>query len=176
LSAQPFFIGRGGLHALEADLFTPFSAPLATDCTSLAVAGVDLVFGLSHTVATPSRIANDAANLATWLVERVIAQPQEVFARSQSIDSSAVVYSVASWWAFIRPLEAIVQPAHCTPVDLAIRNITADQERIGIAGTPDALVSDAKWASLAQDSTYLARLFTNVASDLYGFGAGRTYA
>ena len=176
IANQPFYVGRNGLHAIEQDLFGSTGPQLADDCRHIAGDGVALTFGLSHTVATPSRIALDAVSLLTWMVERVIAQPQEVFAHTQSTDSDSVVHSVASWWSFERPLVVLVDARIIPLVDHAVTVLLIDQSRVGGPGTPDSQVSDASWSHLAHDAVHVATLMTRVASELYGFGAGRTYA
>jgi hypothetical protein len=176
LATQPVTVGRQGLHAIEQDLFGVTRSQLATDCEAIARDGIGLTFGLSHTVATPSRIALDASSLLTWMIQRVIAQPQEVFARTQATDTDAVVHAVAVWWTFDRPLIMSLDPSFAPQVDGAISQLMSDQGLIGGADTPDVNVAPRQWAQLAQDSVHVASLFTRVASELYGFGAGRTYA
>jgi|GEM_PF-2930658 len=176
LATQPVTVGRQGLHAIEEDLFGSTRSQLAADCEVLSRDGLGLTFGLSHTVATPSRIALDANSLLTWMVQRVIAQPQEVVARTQATDTDAVVHAVAAWWTYDRPLIMSLDPSFAPTMDSAIAQLELDQAAIGGPDTPDAMVAPRQWSRLAQDSVHVASLFTRVASKLYGFGAGRTYA
>lgn len=176
LASQPFYVGRQGLHALEEDLFGGTVSRLRGDCLAMPTDGVSLTFGLSHTVATPSGIAQDAVTLLTWMNERVIAQPQEVFAQSEATDSFSVVHSVATWWSYERPLVATLNETLVTAMDRAVAVVLADQAVIGGPDTRDRDVPAGRWPRLAHDGVHLATLWTTVASQLFGFGAGRTYA
>lgn len=183
LQDQPFFIGRTGLHAIEQDLFTNDHHALIADAKSLAGQGTMLEIGLLRTVRTPSRIMTTATRSLGWVINDVIANPQEPYAQQDLLDVSATISMAHQALEAVTPLALDVAPGHLriaqqrlAALEETLRQATTQQIDGDINITPNSAVPAATWRLLAVQMTALLSPLTQLGGDMDGFGTGRTYA
>jgi iron uptake system EfeUOB component EfeO/EfeM len=182
LQDQPFFIGRTGLHAIEADLFSPDHSRLVEDASSLAGKGMLIQIGLMRTIRTPERIMNTAAQSISWAINQVIAHPQEPYAQRDLLDIAAVVTSVSSMVDAVSGLGQIVAPRDLATVKQRLATLEKLLDSVSQGSTEDVditrnnQISAASWRLLSVQMTALVGPLTTLGGDMDGFGTGRTYA
>lgn len=182
LQDQPFFIGRTGLHALEADLFGPSSASLQQDADALVGYGTVLEFGLLRAQRTPSAMLLTTVENLGWTVTNVIDHRQELYAPRNLVDVSAAVSLASAVLSASKPIAILVSPHDYQVANQRLKSLTETLSTVtrstdgDINTTPDSAVSAPQWRLLAVKISALMTPLSALSGDLDGFGTGRTYA
>ena len=182
LQDQPFFIGRTGLHAVEADLFGASTTTLRADAETLVTYGTVLEFGLLRAQRTPSAMLLTTVENLGWTVTNVLDHPQELYARCNLLDVAASIDLATSVLNASKPIAELVSPhefatatRRLADLQATLRAATTTQHD-GVNTTPDTAVSAAQWRLLAVRINALMTPLSALSGDLDGYGTGRTYA
>ena len=181
LADQPFFIGRTGLLAVEADLWGPDQSKLIADVTDLAGKATMLEIGLQRTIRTPSRMLVTALRQCSWAINSAIAHPGTESFRHNFTDVLGTINLADAVVRAVSPLGQLVQRADTRR--LIARNNTLQALLAGIETSSGVLrshdeskITDTQWRNLASALGALLEPLSQLSGDLDGYGTGRTYA